>query len=70
MDDRGRLTIPDVLFSLMSLGVIAVLWPVLNDIFESNRSAMGAGVEYLYFLILPLALLVLFSVIYVKAVGG
>lgn len=69
-DDRGRITIPDVLFLLMTLFTIAAIWPVFNDLFEKNVGQMTTGTSLLYQMILPMTLLVIFTVLYVKAIKG
>lgn len=67
---RARITIPDVLFLLMSIAGFAALWPVLSDLMAQNSGTLGGGETLLFRMILPLALLVIFSTIYVKAIRG
>lgn len=70
MDARARITLPDVLFLLMSLAFLGALYPVFMDGFRENVSIMSTGTAYLLQMVLPLAVLVLLSVIYVKAIAG
>lgn len=68
--ERARITIPDVLFLLLTLGFLAALWPVFADLFSANSGEVGPGVGMLYQMILPMGLLVIFTVIYSKAIRG
>lgn len=70
MDPRARLTIPDVLFILLSVGVLGALYPVFFDLLEQNVDSMGTASEWLWQLFLPLAILVLLSVLWVKTTRG
>ena len=70
MDARGRLTVPDILWILMSLAFVAVLWPIVWDGLQQHASNIGTGTLLLFRLVLPIALLVLLAMIYRKAVGG
>lgn len=70
MDDRARLTVPDVLWILMSLAFVSALWPVVTNGLESNAGEIGTGPLFLFQLVLPISLLVLLAMIYRKAVGG
>lgn len=70
MDDRGRLTIPDFAYLLISLGVLAVLSPVFFDVLDRHAYAMNTGTVYLIQLVVPLAILVVFTIVYLAAVGG
>lgn len=67
---RARLTVPDVLFVLWSVAIIGALWPVVDAAISKNAGVMSTGSSYIYQLLLPMAVLVLFSVIYLKAVAG
>lgn len=70
MDARARLTVQDVVYSLMSLAFFAVLFTVLADGLEANVGELTTGEAYLFQLIAPMAILVLMSVIWVTAVRG
>jgi hypothetical protein len=67
MDERGRLTLPDVMFVTMSFAFLAALYPVFAESYRATDSLLDPGSRLLYQAILPLALLVLLTVIYVKA---
>lgn len=70
LGERARMTLPDVLFVLMSVAFLGALWPVVADALQTNAGAMSAGSSLIYQLLLPVAVLVLFSTIYLKAVAG
>jgi len=67
---RGRLTVPDVAFLLMSLMVLRILWPVLNTEFLNNLGEMSTATAWLFRLVLPVAILVMFSLLWLKATAG
>lgn len=67
---RARITIPDLLFVLFAIAVLGALWPVWNNLFESNIGEIPTGTAWLLQLILPMALLVLVTVIFAKAARG
>lgn len=69
-DDRARITVPDVLFIVFSVASIAALYPVFWSGLEDRAGGMTTGELYLFQLILPFALLVVVSMVYVSAVGG
>lgn len=69
-DRRGRVTIPDVVFALMSLAVLGALWPVFRSSLADNAGEVGTGTGYLFGLWLPLAILVFLTMIWRAAVGG
>jgi hypothetical protein len=69
-ETRGRITIPDVLFLLMSIAMLGALWPVFADQFQANQSVIPEGAGVLFLMVLPMAILVLFSIIYMKAIRG
>lgn len=70
MGDRGRLTVQDLVYVVMSLGFLAALHPVLMDALESNTDTISTGPLMLMRLILPLAVLVLLWMIWRKATIG
>lgn len=67
---RGRLTVPDVAFLLMALMILRILWPVLNTEFVNNLSEMNTSTAWLFRLTLPIAILVMFSLLWLKATAG
>lgn len=69
-DRRGRITIVEVLMSLFTIGFLAALWPVVQDAIDTSAATLNAGELYMFRLLLPLMLLVLFSVIFVQASAG
>ncbi len=69
-DTRGRITVPDVLFVAASLFLIGALGPVFLKGLRANLGDMNQGTVMLLRLLLPLLVLVFFSAIYRKAVGG
>lgn len=64
-DERGRLTVPNVIFLLASFAFVAALWPVVYNGLQSNAGELSAGEAYLLQLILPFALLVIMSIMWV-----
>ena len=70
IDERARLTIPDLVYALMSLAFLGALAPVFYSGLESNLDLMSTGEEYLFQLITPMLVLILLSVIWVKTIGG
>jgi len=67
---RARLTIPDVAYLLMSLAILGALYPVWQSGFVANIDEVSTAAAWLWRLMLPLALLVLFSMIFLKATAG
>lgn len=68
--ERGRLTLPDLVYVLMSLAVLGALWPVVQSGLEANAGVVGTGPAYIFLLLLPLAALVLLTLIWRTAAGG
>jgi hypothetical protein len=66
-DQRGRLTVPDVMFGLFTMAFLGALYPVFSEGVEQNQSAIPTEADLLLTLLLPLLLLVFFAVIYLKA---
>lgn len=69
-DQRGRVTVPDVVFVLMSVAVLGALYPVFRASLDQNAGSMGTGTVYLFILFLPLAVLVLFMLLFTKSTAG
>lgn len=67
---RARITIPDLVYILMSFAALAALYPVYSDFYDSHVGSMGPGAAWLWQLFLPMAILVIFSVIWLKATQG
>jgi len=70
LQNRARITLPDILFITWSLGMLAALWPVFYNLFQDNADVIPTGAEYLWLMILPFAILILLTVIYMKAAEG
>lgn len=70
MDTRARLTIPDVMFLLFSVAILGALFPVFQDLMNKHAASMSTGEAYLLQLVLPLIIVVLFSVVFVTAIAG
>jgi len=67
---RGRITVPDVLYVAATVFFFGALGPVFLEGLNSHMSDMNEGTVWLFRLLLPLLVLVFFSAIYLKAVGG
>jgi len=70
MTDRGRITLPDVIYLLIGVVLIGILYPVFKSGFISNRGSMSTGSQYLWLLVLPIALLMLLGLAFRKATRG
>lgn len=68
--DRGRLTVPDVLFLLMGIAFLGALYPVFWGFYTDNLTYLSPGAKYLFQLMLPLLLLVIYTIVFRNAVGG
>lgn len=70
MDNRGRITIVELLTGTFALAFLGALWPVVSESLDSAAGSMNAGEVYLIRLLLPLMLLVLLTVVFVTAGQG
>ena len=70
MDDRARLTLPDIAFIVFSMAALGALYPVFRDAFSENVGHLTTGTALIFQLVLPLALIVFLYVIYRKAIRG
>jgi len=70
MMDRGRLTVPDIVYITATLAFVGALAPVFYNGLDANAGELGTGEAYLFLLIGPLLTLVLMSVIWFKATEG
>lgn len=70
MTDRARLTLIDLVYILMALAYLGALYPVFSSSLESNSDSIAPGPGLLLQLILPITVLVLLTVIWVKTIGG
>lgn len=69
-DDRGRITIVEVLTGTFALAFVAALWPVVADSLDGATGIMSTGEIYLVRIVLPLMLIVLLTVVFVTASAG
>jgi hypothetical protein len=67
---RARLTITDVVYLLMALAALAALYPVFDALLAANVAGLSDGEELIYSTVLPLAVMVLLSIIYLEARSG
>lgn len=70
MGSRGRLTIPDVLYLLVTMAFMGALYPVFHAGLVANASYLSTGEAYLLKLLLPLMVLVFAGVIFLTARRG
>lgn len=68
--DRGRITLPFLMLFAYAIALLGALYPVFADLFSKSASSMDTGTEYLFFLVLPLLVLTLISLAFLKARGG
>jgi len=68
--DRGRITLPDVVFLVFGLACLAALGPVFYDLLGQNAGELGTGAGLLFQALIPALIVVIFGLIYVTAVGG
>jgi len=69
-DERGRITIVEVLTGTFALAFVAALWPVVADSLNGATGIMSTGEVYLMRIVLPLMLVVLLTVVFVTASAG
>lgn len=69
-DERGRITIVEVLTGTFALAFVAALWPVVADSLDGATAIMSTGEIYLMRILLPLMLVVLLTVVFVTASAG
>jgi len=69
-DERGRITIVEVLTGTFALAFVAALWPVVADALDGATAIMSTGEIYLMRILLPLMLVVLLTVVFVTASAG
>ena len=67
---RGRITIASVIYVLLALVALGALWPVLDTVLETSAPYLSDDEELVFSTLLPIALVVLLSVIYVEARTG
>ncbi|WP_435125370.1 hypothetical protein [Halobaculum sp. D14] len=69
-DRRGRLTLPDVVFTLFSVACLGALTPVFYTLLKQNAGEFSAGEQLLFQAMVPALLVVMLAMIYITAVGG
>lgn len=69
-ESRGRLTVADAILFLASMAFLAPLAVVFMQSLDENAGLLSQGSAYLYQMIPAFAVLILLSMIYVKAIGG
>jgi hypothetical protein len=70
MRDRGRVTLPDLVFVLFSLAVLGALGPIVVSGIDDLAGSASTPTVYALRLLVPLASLVLLYSVYAKAVKG
>lgn len=68
--DRGRITLPDVLFLVFGVALLGALLPVFYELLGQNASEFSTGQALLWQALPPALLIVMFALIYITAVGG
>lgn len=66
-ENRGRITIVEVVVVLFALAMVRALYPVLNQSLSVSLDSLSVGETYLFRLLLPLMLLVLLATLYTTA---
>jgi peptidoglycan biosynthesis protein MviN/MurJ (putative lipid II flippase) len=70
MRDRGRITIPDIIIAVGVLAILGILYPVFATGLENNLTEMSTPTVWMFRLMLPMALLVILSRVFRKAIVG
>lgn len=70
MDSRARLTVPDVLFVAANLAAFGALYPPYMTFIQDNAGQMTTAELYMYQLVGPFMILMLFTVVWAKATKG
>lgn len=69
-ESRGRITITEIVTAVFVLAAIRGLWPVVIDSLEGALPMLSVGETYLFRLLLPLMILVMFGAIYITSGQG
>jgi hypothetical protein len=69
-DQRGRLTIVDVVLILASVAVVGALWPVVEAGLTANAGELSTGEGYLFQMVLAVMVLVILASIWRRVVRG
>lgn len=70
MRDRARVTVTNVVYTLLALAALAALWPVLEEMIRAAAPILPEGQELVFASLLPIAITVILGVIYVEAITG
>lgn len=71
MDDRARITVPDIVMTVAVIAILGMLFPVFSAGLSSNLGQMDTSTVLMFRIMLPLAIMVLLGRLFQKAtVGG
>jgi hypothetical protein len=70
MGDRARITIPDIVITVGVLAILGILYPVFASGLGNNLTEMSTPTIWMFRLMLPMALLVILSRLFRKAIVG
>jgi hypothetical protein len=70
MDERARLTLPDLGYIAFALAGFAALWPVFWSGLNDAAADLGTGEVYLLRLTGPLLVVVIFALLWRKTIRG
>ena len=65
--NRARITVSDILLYLYAIAVLAALYPVASSLLEARSASIPAGTTIAIETVFPGLVLVLITVIYLKA---
>lgn len=65
--NRARITLTDLIYFLIAVVALAAFQPVVNEQLNQNAGSMNEGTILIIQTVLPVAILILMAVIYVKA---
>lgn len=67
---RARLTITDLVYVVLGMAALAALYPPYRMVLSAASGSLDHGTMLLFQTVLPVALVVLLSVLYIEARGG
>lgn len=67
---RGRLTITDLVYVVIAMAGLGALYPAYRMVLSAASGSLDPGTMMLFQTVLPVALIVLLSVVYIEARGG
>lgn len=68
--DRARLTITDLILFFASFAFLAIMWPLMAEVMDKSGGALNTGEQFVWLLVLPLGIVVMFLAIYRTAIAG